>query len=232
MTKTVLERLSDAHGRDLKAAIEGAYDSDPLFGDAKTEIEQLREELSTAYNWLGPPEHAGRALREYLERIKPLCTADEKPVAAPPVVGHVTAEPSDSYSAEGSGPAAGGADQPWPTAWMRGVTSYCGANEPPEHDAEFSYGDDKPEGDGWVPLYRAAERSGLKSRDEIIELMKGRIFSRRNRFYGLLSRYATREVQYPGGPKSQAFAWPDVLSVITLEEWNAAYEAARTHPLP
>lgn len=41
-----------------------------------------------------------------------------------------------------------------PSAWMRGVTSHHGSNEPPEHDVEFSYGDDRPEGAGWVPLYR------------------------------------------------------------------------------
>lgn len=45
MTASIIERLSTAHGRDLSAAIEGGYDSDPIFIDAKTEIDRLRAEL-------------------------------------------------------------------------------------------------------------------------------------------------------------------------------------------
>lgn len=71
----------------------------------KTEAERLREELSAAYDWLGPPEHAGRALREYLDRIKPLCTVDKKTVVAPSAADHFSADPSQ----EGPGKAAGGA---------------------------------------------------------------------------------------------------------------------------
>lgn len=39
-----------------------------------------------------------------------------------------------------------------PSAWMRGIKSYV-PGEPDEWDTEFSYGDDQPEGEGWVPLY-------------------------------------------------------------------------------
>lgn len=44
-------------------------------------------------------------------------------------------------------------EAPRPVAWMRSVVSHSGPNEPPEHDAEFSYGDDQPQGEGWKPLY-------------------------------------------------------------------------------
>lgn len=40
-----------------------------------------------------------------------------------------------------------------PTAWMRGVKSGGSSHEPPQWDVEFSYGDDEPEGNGWLPLY-------------------------------------------------------------------------------
>jgi hypothetical protein len=43
--KSVLERLSEAHGRELKGAIEGGYDSDTIFIDARLEIERLRGEV-------------------------------------------------------------------------------------------------------------------------------------------------------------------------------------------
>jgi hypothetical protein len=37
----IKERLKAAHARDLRAAIEGHYDSDPIFTDALAEIEKL-----------------------------------------------------------------------------------------------------------------------------------------------------------------------------------------------
>jgi hypothetical protein len=42
----------------------------------------------------------------------------------------------------------------WPTAWMRGVRTPSSPHGPEEWDAEFVYGDDPPEGEGWLPLYR------------------------------------------------------------------------------
>lgn len=41
-----------------------------------------------------------------------------------------------------------------PTAWMKGFVSHNGPNGPDEHDVDCVYGDDPPEGDGWIPLYR------------------------------------------------------------------------------
>ena len=52
MSDAIVERLSVAHGRDLKAAIEGCYDSDPIFGDARREIEQLRATLAKAITYI------------------------------------------------------------------------------------------------------------------------------------------------------------------------------------
>jgi hypothetical protein len=40
-TTNIKERLKAAHARDLRAAIEGHYDSDPIFTDALAEIEAL-----------------------------------------------------------------------------------------------------------------------------------------------------------------------------------------------
>lgn len=50
------------------------------------------------------------------------------------------------------------AGEPVPTAWMRGIRSYI-PGEPDEWNADFSYGDDRPDGDGWVPLYRMPVRA-------------------------------------------------------------------------
>jgi hypothetical protein len=44
--RSILERLSAEHSRDLFAAMQGGYDSNPVFIDAKTEIERLRRELA------------------------------------------------------------------------------------------------------------------------------------------------------------------------------------------
>ncbi len=41
-----------------------------------------------------------------------------------------------------------------PVAFMRGVTTPGSPHGPAEHDVEFVYGDDKPEGEGWIALYR------------------------------------------------------------------------------
>jgi hypothetical protein len=43
MSTDIKQRLSEHHGRDLRAAIEGGYDSDPIFIDAKMEIERLEK---------------------------------------------------------------------------------------------------------------------------------------------------------------------------------------------
>lgn len=66
----------------------------------------------------------------------------------------------------------------------------------------------------------------MLSRDEILDRMGRELFSRRHRFFEILSSYATRPVAYPDGEKMETFRWPDVLIVITLEEWNAAYRGA------
>lgn len=41
-----------------------------------------------------------------------------------------------------------------PTAWMKGHVSQIGSNGPDEYDVDCVYGDDPPEGSGWIPLYR------------------------------------------------------------------------------
>lgn len=43
-----------------------------------------------------------------------------------------------------------------PTAWMRGIPPINTPDGPGEWDVDFSYGDDRPEGSDWVPLYRRA----------------------------------------------------------------------------
>ena len=44
-----------------------------------------------------------------------------------------------------------------PTAWYRGVRTPSSPHGPEEWDAEVCYGDDPPEGDGWLPLYRSPD---------------------------------------------------------------------------
>lgn len=65
--------------------------------------------------------------------------------------GPTSKETRDSASVGGSESPA-----PYPNAnviaWMRGVTTPGGPWGPAEHDAEFSHGDDRPDGDGWFPL--------------------------------------------------------------------------------
>jgi hypothetical protein len=46
------------------------------------------------------------------------------------------------------------ATQASPTAWMRGVYQPSTPSGPAEHDVDLVYGDDQPEGKGWLPLYR------------------------------------------------------------------------------
>lgn len=41
-----------------------------------------------------------------------------------------------------------------PVAWMRGHHTPSSPHGPDEWNVDFVYGDDSPEGDGWVPLYR------------------------------------------------------------------------------
>jgi hypothetical protein len=45
----IKQRLSEHHGKDLRAAIEGGYDSDPIYTDALDEIERLEHCIET---WL------------------------------------------------------------------------------------------------------------------------------------------------------------------------------------
>jgi hypothetical protein len=41
----IKQRLSLAHGKDMRAAIEGHYDSNPIYIDAHMEIERLEGEV-------------------------------------------------------------------------------------------------------------------------------------------------------------------------------------------
>jgi hypothetical protein len=41
-----------------------------------------------------------------------------------------------------------------PCAWMKGFVSPGTADNPTEYDVECYAGEDPPEGDGWIPLYR------------------------------------------------------------------------------
>ncbi len=40
-----------------------------------------------------------------------------------------------------------------PAAWMRGVCQPSTIHGPAEYDDQFASGDDRPDGEGWVPLY-------------------------------------------------------------------------------
>jgi hypothetical protein len=40
-TEDIVRRLGEHHGADLKASIEGGYDSDPIFSDARGTIRSL-----------------------------------------------------------------------------------------------------------------------------------------------------------------------------------------------
>lgn len=40
-----------------------------------------------------------------------------------------------------------------PAAWFRGVRTPSTVHEPSEWNVDFSYGDDRPDGLGWMPLY-------------------------------------------------------------------------------
>lgn len=59
----------------------------------------------------------------------------------------------------------------------------------------------------------------MKSRDEILEEVRKELFSVRHAFFGLLDRATIK-------PNVGKMAWPDALTILTLEEWNAAYEGA------
>jgi hypothetical protein len=62
----------------------------------------------------------------------------------------------------------------------------------------------------------------MKSRDEILDAIGREPFSTRRCFYGLLEQFASR----PVNGKVVTFKWPDVLGVISLNDWNIAYDAA------
>ncbi len=44
-----------------------------------------------------------------------------------------------------------------PTAWMRGHRTPSSPHGPAEYDVDLVYGDDQPEGEGWLPLYAAPQ---------------------------------------------------------------------------
>jgi len=56
-----------------------------------------------------------------------------------------------------------------PSAWMRPVRVAGHPAEPVEHDVELCYGDDSPEGTGWIPLYvrRSEEEQAVLRLQEI-----------------------------------------------------------------
>jgi hypothetical protein len=68
----------------------------------------------------------------------------------------------------------------------------------------------------------AEETNSPLSRDEIIERMRGELFSVRQQFYSLLDERASRRMD--GSDEKVRLKWPYVLSVIPLDEWNLAYE--------
>lgn len=47
-----------------------------------------------------------------------------------------------------------------PSAWMRGIPPVSTPDAPGEWGVEFEYGDDQPEGKGWVPLYSKPQQIG------------------------------------------------------------------------
>jgi hypothetical protein len=63
----IKQRLSEHHGQDLKAAIEGGYDSDPIFTDAKAEIEHLTSALGVCKSELSRLEKLVFSLRAELD---------------------------------------------------------------------------------------------------------------------------------------------------------------------
>lgn len=64
---------------------------------------------------------------------------------------------------------------PWPIGWIRGVCSHV-PGEPDEWDVEFSYGDDRPEGSGWRPVYSTRHYDDLKAeRDRLRTGLTGMI---------------------------------------------------------
>lgn len=58
-----------------------------------------------------------------------------------------------------------------PSAWYRGVRCAGSPSEPAEYDVEMSYGDDQPEGKGWLPLYRLPEGPTGDYRDQLYGLL-------------------------------------------------------------
>lgn len=60
----------------------------------------------------------------------------------------------------------------------------------------------------------------MKSRDEIIELVRELRFSSAECFWSLLNQYT-----YSPGIEGH-LRWPQALGHITLEEWNRAYEVS------
>jgi hypothetical protein len=48
-TEDIVRRLGEHHGADLKASIEGGYDSDPIFSDARDTIRSLTAVADAAW---------------------------------------------------------------------------------------------------------------------------------------------------------------------------------------
>jgi hypothetical protein len=63
-----------------------------------------------------------------------------------------------------------------PVAWFRGVTSPGGPWGPAEHDAEMVWGDDKPDGENWAPLYTTPQQAAVaaESSDKHLTLLMAR----------------------------------------------------------
>ncbi len=52
--------------------------------------------------------------------------------------------------------------QVMPTAWMRGHRTPSSPHGPAEYDVDLVYGDDQPEGEGWLPLYAAPQPAAAR----------------------------------------------------------------------
>lgn len=62
----------------------------------------------------------------------------------------------------------------------------------------------------------------MKSRDEILDLVKAEMFSTRRIFFDALDELATQKI----GIKGCKPAWPDALTIVSLEDWNSALAIA------
>lgn len=65
----------------------------------------------------------------------------------------------------------------------------------------------------------------MLTRDEIIGLIKEEAFSIRHVFYDAIDDEGKRHISVDPASKIK-LQWPHALSVLTLEDWNNAYERA------